>query len=460
MDANGRVEPIKTKMNNNELQVTTQSRKTQGRRAILGRGALFGWCIAGVAICFVIQAHAEGLRNPPPGAFDLDRAGGRIAQVDDSSAVQQNPANLVDVNSRQFEFTPSIVYISVDYKSGKGEEGNTHNPWKLLPNVFGSLPLFDGNAAVGVGVTVPYGLSTEWDPNSPAFAPGGSLRYQTPYYANLLTMNLNPSFAVKLGDYLQAGAGFDVMWSQLTLKQFYPWFVFPGSTATALDGHLEGKGSGFGFGGNIGLTLKITEHQRVAVTVRSPMNVHYTGDFTIDNVTPTAAGLGVTPRSDLNTKIDYPTIVALGYGIELSDKVRVEADGEWLQFSRIKSLNLGIGNDAVLLPSTTIPQNWRDTFTAGISADWRFATNWVVRGGYQFYQSPEPDSTFLPVIPDADQNVLTIGVSYTHNRYSLEAAYGADFYADRNISNNQSPALNGKYGITVHLFSVAYRYSF
>src|SRR5579883_259903 len=408
----------------------------------------------------VSSALGEGLRNPPPGAFDLDRAGGRIAQVDDSSAVQQNPANLVDIDGRQFQFTPTIVYISVDYKSPSGQEGNTQKPWKLLPNVFGSLPLFDGKAAIGVGVTVPYGLSTEWDPNSPAFAPGGNLRYQAPHFANLLTMNLNPSFSIRLSDRLQAGAGFDVMWSQLTMKQFYPWLAFPVSAITAPDGNLEAKGSGFGFGGNVGLTFKITEHQRIAVTYRSPMNVHYTGDFTIDNITPTAASAGVTPRSDFHSKIDYPAIVALGYGIELSDKVRVEADGEWVQFSRIKELPLGAGNNGILLPTSSLPLKWKDTFTAGISADWRFATNWVVRGGYQFYQSPEPDSTFLPIIPDADQNVLTAGISYTHNRHSLELAYGADFYASRNVANNQNPALNGSYNITLHMISLAWRYTF
>jgi len=286
------------------------------------------------------------------------------------------------------------------------------------------------------------------------------LHYQSPYYANLQTVNFNPTISFRLGDHVQLGAGFDVMWSQLTLKQFYPWLVFPGSTGLESDGHLEAKGSGVGYGGNIGLTLHLTDHQRLSVTVRSPMNVHYTGGFTIDNITPTAAALGATSHSDLNTKIDYPTIVALGYGIELTHNIRVEADGEWVQFSRFKSLNLGVGNYAFLLPTTAIPQNWRDTFTVGIGGDWRFATNWIVRAGYQFYQTPVPDATFSPAIPDANQNVITVGLGYTYKHHSLELAYGADFYATRHIATDQNPAFNGTYDFTVHLFSFAYRYSF
>ena len=106
------------------------------------------------------------------------------------------------------------------------------------------------------------------------------------------------------------------------------------------------------------------------------------------------------------------------------------------------------------------PQDWRNTITVGIGGDWKFAEAWVLRAGYQFYQSPVPDSTVSPIIPDADQNVLTVGLGFEHGHHSIEAAYGLDFYADRNISSDQNPAFNGEYEITAHLFSFAYRFTF
>jgi long-chain fatty acid transport protein len=286
------------------------------------------------------------------------------------------------------------------------------------------------------------------------------LRYQTPHFAELQTININPTVSFKLGDKLTLGLGLDVMWSSLTLKQFYPWLVFPNSTGAEPDGNIKADGDGWAVGGNVGLTWSITEHQRIAVTYRSPMTVDYKGDFEIDNITPTAAFLGATAHSDFGTKIGFPSVVSVGYGIELTDKIRLETDVEWVEFSRFKSLDLNVGNNAFLLPSSKIPQNWKDTFTVGIGGDWRFADHWVVRAGYQFYQSPVPDSTFSPTIPDADQHVFTFGLGYNYKRHSLEAAYGADFYGDRHIRNNQNPAFNGDYEITVHLFSLAYRFSF
>src|SRR5256885_16759197 len=79
-----------------------------GRLHSLAIMAAFGSCC-----CFTPKTDAEGFKNPPAGAFNLGRAGGRIAQIDDSSSVAQNPANLMDLEAPEFLFAPSAVYIHV-----------------------------------------------------------------------------------------------------------------------------------------------------------------------------------------------------------------------------------------------------------------------------------------------------------------------------------------------------------
>ena len=406
-----------------------------------------------------LATYGEGFRNPPAGTFGLGRAGGRIAHVDDSSAVTQNPANLTALKESEVQFSPSIVYMGVDFAStaAPGRAATTEAPWKILPNAFWVMPLENKDIAIGLGITAPFGLSVDWDETSSAFAPGGVLRYTAPHYDELMTINFNPTVAYKLSETLSVGVGLDVMWSQLTLKQFYPWALWGG----AGDGNLKGEGDGFGVGGNIGLTWKITERQTLAVTYRSQMNVNFEGDMTIDNIAPFAAASGVTPRSDFSSGIDFPNMVAVGYGIKVTDTIRLETDVEWIQFSRFKSLDVNLGNNNILLAgANSIPQNWRDTFTIGIGGDWAFAEHWVVRAGYQYYQSPVPDSTFSPTIPDADQNVFTIGLGYKTGPHSFQIAYGADFYDKRTIPSTANPAHNGTYDVTVHLFSLAYALSF
>jgi long-chain fatty acid transport protein len=416
-------------------------------------------------LCGASTSWGEGFRNPPPGAFNLGRAGGRIAHVQDASAITHNPANLMALTNAEVQIAPSVVYMGVDFDSSLApQSAKTENPWKFLPNAFFAIPADEENMAYGLGITSPYGLSVDWDTDgSSAFAPGvGVLRYTSPNYAELMTLNLNPTVAFNLTDNLSVGLGANVMWSRLTIKQYYPWAIFPGSGGTEPDGTLKGQGDGFGFGGNLGLTWKIGERHTVAFSYRSQMDVDYEGDVELSNITPTAAFLGVTSRSSFDSSIAFPNILAAGYGIQLTDRLRLESNVEWLEFSRFDSLPIDAGNNNIILPpsSQNVPQNWRDTFTVGIAGDYQLTDRWVVRAGYQYYESPVPDSTFSTTIPDADQNVITLGLAYEDGRNAFEIGYGLDFYDTRNISNGGDPTFSGTYKITVHLFALSYRRAF
>jgi long-chain fatty acid transport protein len=422
-------------MKNNHAIVRRQSRR-------------FGRCLLLGLMSLAVTAVGEGFRNQTIGTFGLGRSGGRIAQVDDASAVQQNPANLVGLTNLEAQLTPSVVYINVNYQSPFGQSASTIHPWKVLPNFFVAVPLKNTRFAAGFGVTVPYGLANQWSSSASAFSqapPYGSLTYFAPHYSQLITVNLNPTVAVKLTDKISLGAGLDVMWSDLEFKQFLSPLL------PNVQAHAEGDG--VGLGGNLGITWHVTDRQQLALTYRSTMTVDYSGTTKFDN-------LPGMPGTSFGSQIKFPNIIAAGYGLDLTDKLRVETDFEWLQFSQFRNLPVNVGNNLLGVPSQNIPEKWRNTFTAGIGGDWKFADHWVLRAGYEFLESPVPDTTFSPTIPDANQNVITLGLGWKGRHSSLEAAYGLDFYNDRNISNDQNPALNGKYTFNVHLISLAYRYSF
>lgn len=405
-----------------------------------------------VVVAGASVASAEGFRNATIGAWGLGRSGGRIAQVDDATSVQHNPANMVGMTNAQFQLTPSVIYISVDYTSPDGaQSAKTIHPWKALPNFFAVMPLADDQVAVGFGLTVPFGLANEWKTTSSAFQqPTGGLAYTTPYYSQLITLNMNPSVAVKVNDSFRVGAGLDVMWSNLEFKQY----LFSGVPPAIPNLYAHAEGDGVGVGGNLGITWLLTENQSLALTYRSTMTVDYSG--TTDFV-----GYPGSPSTSFNSQIKYPNIISAGYGIKLMDAWRLEADVEWVQFSQFKNLPVKVGSNPLNVPSQNIPEKWHNTFTAGIGTDWQLNENWVVRGGYQYFESPVPNSTFTPTIPDANQNVFTVGLGWRGEHSSLEVAYGLDFYNERDI-NNPAPnnAFNGKYKFNVHLFSLAYRYSF
>ena len=431
-------------MNNAQKMAGRSGNETTPRRANGCGCRRIAFAMAtGATLNFFVSpsVFGDGFRNSTIGGFDLGRSGGRIAQVDDSTAAIQNPANLVDVTNLELNFTPSFIYDHASFKSVTGVSVDSKNPWKALPDFTASMPL-GSNYAVGFAFTIPYGIATEWNtdiggPFRPASGPG-----LAPYFTELKTFNFSPSFSAKICEHLQLGVGLDVMYSHLRFNQFL-------NGTPSLE--AEAVGMGWGFGGNAGLTWEITDRQRLALTYRAPMTVEFGGDLKFTGLENAA--------TSFNSQIVFPTIVAIGYGYQITENIRVESDLEWIEFSRFKTLPVNVGPNP-FVPSSSTPENWKNTITIGVGGDWKFAREWTVRGGYQYFQSPVPDNTLTPTIPDANQNVLTVGLNYHHQHHTLEFAYGLDFYDHRNAAGNPNPALNGSYDFDVHLFTLSYRYSF
>jgi long-subunit fatty acid transport protein len=189
------------------------------------------------------------------------------------------------------------------------------------------------------------------------------------------------------------------------------------------------------------------------------VRVEHDGDFRINNIPP-ALGGGEN-HSEFETVITFPTIVTVGYGVQVTDNLRVGTDIEWVQFSTIDDLPLAIKQPSAPpgIPAN-IRQDFNDCVNIGIAGDWTFAKDWRVLFSYKHYQAAVPSYTYIPTIPDSDLNAGSLGIQYRkgHHRLGLAATWVA--YDDRTISDNQLPALNGTYQTTVFLVTGSYGYSF
>jgi long-chain fatty acid transport protein len=56
--------------------------------------------------------------------------------------------------------------------------------------------------------------------------------------------------------------------------------------------------------------------------------------------------------------------------------------------------------------------NWHDTIFASLGLEYLLDESWKVRGGAGYDQSPIPDATRNPRIPDADRVWLAAGAAY------------------------------------------------
>lgn len=402
-----------------------------------------------VAIC---HGHAEGIRTATIGASALGKSGGRSAQIDNSSAVVHNPANLTLLSDPEVSVDPNIIYMKTKYR-GNGVSAETESPWSILPNLFAAYPIKDGKYAFGLGVTVPYGLAIDWDENSSAFT-SSPWRYTEASLASMETLNVAPTFAMKVGDQFRFGVGLNIMYSELELEQFYPWALITGFPVP--DGQVKADGDGTGIGATASVAYDMTDKQTLAFRFKSPMKIDYDGDMRLSNV---PAGVPIAGKSDFSTDVNFPMEVGIAYGIRLTDEISVGVDFEWIRFSSFDTLPLGSSAPPPGLPAG-VDYKFKNTFTLGIGGDWRFKRGWIARASYHFFESPVSDRYFRPSIPDANQHVITCGLGYETDHHSFDFGYGIDFYEDRNISNNVNPQFNGNYETMVHLFALNYRYRF
>ena len=399
-------------------------------------------------ICIPMQLLGEGFRNPPASARGVGRISGNTPHIDDPSAIAINPANLVDLEHSEVMGSVSFGYATVDYSPDLGPSRKSKDPWAALPSLFAVWQLEDSDMVAGLGLTIPFGRFTKFDDDIIS-------RYGSPTYALLGVVDLRPAIAMKLSEKVSLGLGVDIYYSEAEFRQFIPWSLATG-VPTAPDGKATYEGDGTGFGGNVGLTVQMTEKQRVALTYKSPFDIDYSGDFEVDNVPPPLAGIGVTPESDFDTEFKFPTIVALGYGIQVTDAFRVGFEVEWLETSRFDGIPVDIKNNNVLLPSRTIPQDWKDHWTYGFGFDLVCSENWTLRGGYMYLESPMPSDTIFPTEAENDMQSISVGLGYDNGDHAVDLAYMLSLSDDQSVSGNPDPTLNGEYEFESHFVSVSY----
>ncbi len=409
-----------------------------------------------ISLISIGAVFADGFRNPPESASALGRIGGKIVHTEDASAATINPANITKIENPSIMVSLTAGYGTKEFTSAiNGSTTDTKDNMAYLPSIYATIPAGDVYT-FGIGITFPFGRHSEWD-KSAIFSTS------SPYYSELVVANINPSIARKFGDNVSVGIGISLYQSHLQFKQVMPWSILTKNPATPSGtGNFEGDGTSFGV--NFGITWEIVENHAVALTYRSPFDVTYKGDFDVTETPAGAGAVGVTSHSDFETEFKFPTIVAIGYGIEVTEKLRVEFDIEWIEASRNKEFIVDIENNNVLVGGapapSTIPQNWDDNWTFGLGADYQCTESLVARAGYIYLDAPSPTSTMIPVASEENQSVISLGLGYTHESHTIDIAYALGILNGITVDDNANQAVNGEYDHQSHLLSFAYGYQF
>src|SRR5882672_2101553 len=166
--------------------------------------------VAGAFAGGVSQAHASAFALIEQSASGLGNSyAGAAATADDASIIFYNPAGMSLLpGGMQISAGLALINLSAKFSdSGStpgagprplGNDGGNAGDLSAVPNVYFAMDLAH-DWKIGVGVSVPFGLKTEYDP-------AWMGRFQA-IKSDISTLNLNPSVSYKLNDTVSLGFG-------------------------------------------------------------------------------------------------------------------------------------------------------------------------------------------------------------------------------------------------------------
>ncbi|MEW5755778.1 MAG: outer membrane protein transport protein [Pseudomonadota bacterium] len=418
-------------------------------------------------------AHAAGYALIEQSASGMGNAyAGGAAAAEDASTIYFNPAGMMRLEPRA-QALAALHWISpkaefTDQGSHKhaaaGGSALTGNDDggvdALVPNFYYVMPLSD-TTRFGLGINAPFGLSTEYNKSWAG-------RYHA-IESSLMSININPSFAVQMTERLAFGFGFNFQYVDVTLSsaidQQTLTLALPPHLRVTEDGYATLTGDNFdrlNTGVNAGLLYQATDATRLGMAYRSRIKHHVDGEADFD-VSPILAASGRFVDTGLKASVTVPATLSLSVYHAFNDRWALMADATKTYWSVFKELRIEYDNP--LQPDTVTTADWDNSWRYALGVNYQLNDQWLLRAGAALDQSPIPNAEHrTPRIPDSDRRWLAIGASYkSSERLSFDVGYAHLFVSDTKINNTLevkppfdalNATLKGEYESSVDILSV------
>ena len=366
-----------------------------------------------MAVCAASAAHAAGFMLTEQSAGALGRAYAGVG-VDgtDISGVYYNPATMTlhPGTAIQAGFVAvglDLAFEGVDNQTGTNRitENGQYNT-QAIPHGYISHQLND-SMWVGLAMTVPFGMGTEYDDNWDWGNRGIS--------AEVLTFDFNPNVAWKVSDKLSIGAGMSIQYAAADLKMRHD--LKKGAPKYgSFDSEIDADSIAWGF--NVGLMWSPLENLRFGLSYRSKVSHHADGDLTLDNLNDPYNQVGskwpyLSGSHDASASLSTPAWAMATAAWDVNDLLSLYATFRWTDWSSFDELTIdggSIGGEAL---GDTITNKWQDTYLVSVGADLRFTNWWTFRAGIGYETSVIDNPRYrTTIIPDADRWWFALGSSF------------------------------------------------
>lgn len=386
-------------------------------------------CVALSGFLFLSsEAHSSAfmLNEQSTSASGRSYAGG-AAIADDASTIFYNPAGMTELKRAEAYIGTFVIAPNADISNRgstgggtpfTGQSGQGFDP-QMAGHMYFATPVAEG-LWTGLAVTVPFGLMNHYDKDF--FGRYDSTR------ASIRVIDIAPSVAYRLHPRVSIGGGIDVQYAEAKLVNALPT---PGVFTPATDGQFMVEGSDWSVGFNVGALFKPQNDIRVGITYRSAIDHKIEGDATTD--------FGGRTVQSFSTDFNLPDTTSIGVAYDISRTVTLLGQVNYYGWSRFKEVRLKLADGTE--PTTT--ENFRDTWSLALGAQWAPVAGWTLRGGMLYDQTPTRDQYRSTIIPDVDRLWASIGASYEFSdSLALDISFQHMFAKDGPINRTNSfPAL-------------------
>jgi len=328
---------------------------------------------------------------------------GSGAVADNASTIFFNPAGMALLPGRQIVGSVHAIRFSAKFDDGVAgnNDGGDAGDLSFVPNLYYAMPVAR-DVWFGLGINVPFGLKTEYDPGWVGRVQG--------IKSEMRTVNINPSLGLRLNERLSVGVGLNAMYIEAELTGF-----------AGVPGVLTVAGDDWGYGYNLGLLYEWNKNVRIGLSYRSKVKQKLEGN----------AKFSVLSAQDgpITASTTLPDTATLSLYARVSPQWALLADISWTGWSEFQELRILRDTGATL---TVTPENWKDTLRYSVGAHYQLDDRIKLRMGLGYDETPVPNSQYRTVrIPDNDRTWLAFGAGYPLNKDDvIDVAYSHLFVKD------------------------------
>lgn len=404
--------------------------------------------LAAVFAGMAVSANAAGFRQANQSASANGMGTAFTAVANDASAVWYNPAMMADLNGTNLSLGGVFVDPRTEHTNANATvTDRPENMVHTLPHVYATRKL-NNKFSIGIGMLVPYGLSTEWDETN-------SLTRKVATDSSLKAVYTNLAGAYKINENLSVAAGGSFVKMDATMNKMV-------TGVTTVEQTLKGDGTGVAY--NLAALYKWNKWN-FAASYRSQVKVEIDGKMNLP--LGMGANFDVTDK-DASTEITLPDTFQLGAAYKYSDKLLFSAEADYTNWTTYRKLVIDYTNDAGTAKQSTDYKYWNAVWAVRAGTEYKVNDSWKLRAGSYFDMSPVEDKFFETRNACANRFGVSVGAGYTKGNITVDASYLYLKFMERRVQNSiqddgitgGTTVLNGKYNTTARLPALTVSYKF